>query len=256
MTHSASAGAPIALHGVAHAYAGPPRVEALAPIDLDIPAGQLTAVIGPSGCGKSTLLRILAGLVAATAGDARVGDEPVNGRPGYVAFQPQRDLLLPWRRALANATLGAEVAGVPRDDARAAAHALLERFGLAGFEDAWPALLSGGMRQRVALLRTFLVPRPALLLDEPFGALDAITRGGMQEWLQAVWATDRRTTLVVTHDVEEALLLADRVLVMSPRPGRIVVDRMVPLVRPRRTRTVTDPAFVALKRELLDALTP
>jgi ABC-type nitrate/sulfonate/bicarbonate transport system ATPase subunit len=177
-----------------------------------------------------------------------------NGHPGLVAYQPQHDLLLPWRRVLANASLGAEVAGVGRDLARTEAAARFNRFGLAGFERAWPAMLSGGMRQRVALLRTFLVPRPVLLLDEPLGALDALTRRSMQEWLQEVWTEDGRTVLLVTHDVEEALLLADRVLVLSARPGRVVLDRPVSFVRPRRASLVTDPEFVDAKRQLLEAL--
>jgi ABC-type nitrate/sulfonate/bicarbonate transport system ATPase subunit len=212
------------------------------------------AIVGPSGCGKSTVLRILAGLVVPTRGEATVEGQIANGRPGLAAYQPQRDLLLPWRRVIDNATLGAEVAGVPRERARRDAESRLARFGLAGFERAWPAALSGGMRQRAALLRTFLVPRPVLLLDEPFGALDAITRRAMQEWLEEVWTLDGRTVLLVTHDVEEALLLADRIVVMSARPGRIVDDVTVTFERPRRGALVTEPAFVATKRRLLDAL--
>lgn len=249
-----TSGAAISLRGLSHVYHGPPPVEALQGIDLDVAAGAFVAIVGPSGCGKSTLLRVLAGLTEPTAGIARVDGTSAIHHPGLVAFQPQRDLLLPWRRVLANATLGAEVAGLTRDDARRAAEGLVDRFGLAGFEHSWPSRLSGGMRQRVALLRTFLVPRPALLLDEPLGALDAITRREMQEWLQSVWAADGRTVLLVTHDVEEALVLADRVLVMSPRPGRFVGDYPVPLARPRGVDTVTRPEFVALKRDLLAAL--
>lgn len=249
-----TSGAAISLRGVSHVYPGATAVEALRGIDLDVAPGAFVAIVGPSGCGKSTLLRVLAGLTAPRAGAATVDGASAIRRPGLVAFQPQRDLLLPWRRVIGNATLGAEVAGVTRDDARRAAQGLLDRFGLAGFEHAWPSTLSGGMRQRVALLRTFLVPRPALLLDEPLGALDAITRREMQAWLQSVWAADGRTVLLVTHDVEEALVLADRVLVMSPRPGRIVADHPVTLARPRGVDTLTEPAFVAAKRELLGAL--
>ena len=247
-------GAPVSLQGIGHTYGGAVAVEAIAELDLDVAAGELVALIGPSGCGKSTLLRIIAGLVVPTRGTASVDGVRANGNPGLVAYQPQHDLLMPWRRVMANATLGAEVAGVTREDARAQAAARFERFGLAGFERAWPAALSGGMRQRVALLRTFLVPRPVLLLDEPLGALDAITRRSMQEWLQEVWTGDGRTVVLVTHDVEEALLLADRVVVMSARPGRIVTDRPIDFTRPRHTKLVTDPAFVAAKGQLLDAL--
>ncbi|MDZ7726736.1 MAG: ATP-binding cassette domain-containing protein [Dehalococcoidia bacterium] len=155
-------------------------------------------------------------------GVCRVGDKDTGGNPGHAAFMPQRDLLPPWRKALANATLGAEISGMPRGQARERATELFERFGLAGFEHSWPAQLSGGMRQRLALLRTFLQPKDVLLLDEPFGALDAITRREMHGWLQEVWARDQRTVLFVTHDVEEALVLSDTVHVMSARPGTLV----------------------------------
>jgi ABC-type nitrate/sulfonate/bicarbonate transport system ATPase subunit len=249
-----SGGVPVSLRGIAHAYAGVVPVEAIDEVDLELRGGEFVAVVGPSGCGKSTLLRILAGLVVPTRGEAFIGDARANGHPGLVAYQPQHDLLLPWRRVLANATLGAEVAGIPARDAQREAGARFARFGLAGFERAWPATLSGGMRQRVALLRTFLVPRPVLLLDEPLGALDAITRRGMQEWLQEVWSDDGRTVVLVTHDVEEALLLADRVIVMSARPGRVVAELPVEFARPRDKLLVTGPDFVAAKERLLDAL--
>jgi ABC-type nitrate/sulfonate/bicarbonate transport system ATPase subunit len=247
-------GAPVSLQGIAHVYGGETPVDAIARFDADIEAGQLVAIAGPSGCGKSTLLRIVAGLLVPSRGRACVGAHVVDGRSGLVAYQPQRDSLMPWRRVMGNATLGAEVAGVPRAQARHAAAARFERFGLDGFERAWPSSLSGGMRQRVALLRTFLVPRPVLLLDEPFGALDALTRRSMQGWLQEVWMEDGRTVLLVTHDVEEALLLADRVLVMSSRPGRLVDDVPVTFTRPRASTLVTDSDFVGLKARLLGAL--
>jgi len=247
-------GASVALRDIGHAYRGDVPVEAIAAFDADVAAGELVAIVGPSGCGKSTLLRVLAGLTVPTRGTASVGGVVANGHPGLVAFQPQRDLLLPWRRVLGNATLGAEVAGVPPEVARREATARFARFGLDGFARAWPSSLSGGMRQRVALLRTFLVPRPVLLLDEPFGALDAITRRTMQDWLQEVWMADGRTVLLVTHDVEEALLLADRVIVMSARPGRIVEELPVTFPRPRASTLVTELDFVAAKRRLLDAL--
>ncbi len=244
----------IELRGVTHAFAADPPVAVLDDVSLRVEHGRFVSLVGPSGCGKSTLLRMLAGLVVPDAGDALVDGAAVAGRPGRVAFMPQRDLLLPWRRALANATLGAQVAGVPADEARARAAALFERFGLAGFERAWPGQLSGGMRQRLALLRTFLMPRDTLLLDEPFGALDAITRRDMHEWLQDVWRADRRSVLFVTHDIEEALVLSDAVVVLSARPGRVVECVDVPLERPRTAHTTTTPEFAALKARLLSAL--
>lgn len=244
----------VAVAGVSHTFAGARPVAALDDVSLSVADGGFVAVVGPSGCGKSTLLRMLAGLIRPTSGSVRVGDVDVAGRPGHVAFHPQRDALLPWKRAIDNATLGAEVAGVDRSVARAQAAELMERFGLAGFERAWPQQLSGGMRQRVALLRTFLVPRPVLLLDEPFGALDAFTRRDLQQWLAEVWAEDRRTTLLVTHDIDEALLLADTVVVLSGRPGRVVAEIAVDADRPRNAASLLTPELVAQKAKILSAL--
>jgi ABC-type nitrate/sulfonate/bicarbonate transport system ATPase subunit len=210
------------------------------------------AVVGPSGCGKSTLLELVAGLQQPDAGSvvaAGAGDPA--GRRAACAYMPQRDLLLPWRDALGNAALALECQGVPRGEARSRAEPLFERFGLAEFERSRPAELSGGMRQRVAFLRTLLPGRPVLLLDEPFGALDAITRAAMQQWLAGALAEEPRTTLLVTHDVEEAVFLADRVAVMSARPGRIVATLDVELSRPRR---LTDARVVELRRTALEAL--
>ena len=226
--------------------AGPLAV--LAGVSLSVARGEAVAVIGPSGCGKSTLLRCLAGLERPSAGVAELD--------GGAAFMAQRDALMPWKRALANATLGAEVAGVARREARAHALALLGPFGLAGFERAWPGELSGGMRQRLALLRTFLTPSSTLLLDEPLGALDAITRRDLQGWVEERWLAEqpRRALLLVTHDVEEALLLSDRVVVLSARPGRFVAEVPRPWARPRPPALVLEADFVAAKADLLKAL--
>jgi NitT/TauT family transport system ATP-binding protein len=215
---------------------------ALAGIDLTLGAGAVTAVVGPSGCGKSTLLELVAGLQQPDEGE-------IVRRPA--AYMPQRDLLLPWRDALGNAALALECQGVARAEARRRAVPLFERFGLAEFERVRPAELSGGMRQRVAFLRTLLQGRPVLLLDEPFGALDAITRADLREWLAGALAEDPRTVLLVTHDVEEAVFLADRIVVLSPRPGRVVADFEVDLPRPR---SITDAAFTELKARALEAL--
>jgi ABC-type nitrate/sulfonate/bicarbonate transport system ATPase subunit len=230
------------------------NVEVLDRLDLDVAEGGFVGLVGPSGCGKSTLLRILAGLLKPSAGDARIGGRSIVGRPGHAAYMPQRDLLLPWRRALGNATVCAEITGMSRHEAEQQAEALFGPFGLAGFERAWPAELSGGMRQRLALLRTFLCGRDVLLLDEPFGALDAITRRDMHGWLQQVLQADRRTVLLVTHDVEEALILSDVVVVLSSRPARIIERMPVELSRPRTLDVVTSDTFVAAKSKLLSAL--
>jgi ABC-type nitrate/sulfonate/bicarbonate transport system ATPase subunit len=243
----------VEVRSLSHAY-GP--VTVLDGIDLDVAEGEFVAVLGPSGCGKSTLLKVLAGLVVPTSGEATIDGLDVRGRPGRAAYQPQRDALLPWRRVVANAALGAELAGVARADARAEAAELLARFGLGGFERAWPAQLSGGMRQRVAIARTFLVGRSPLLLDEPFGALDALTRRDLYGWLEEVWEADRRrpSALLVTHDVDEALTLADRVVVLSARPGRVVAVEPVAFARPRGPALLADPAWAAARTRLLAAL--
>ena len=227
-------------------------VTALEAVDLSVSHGQVLAVVGPSGCGKSTLLELVAGLQEPDSGALSVlGARSPAERRAACAYMPQRDLLLPWRDALGNAALALESQGVSRRDARRRAEPLFLRFGLEEFERARPAELSGGMRQRVAFLRTLLPGRPVLLLDEPFGALDSITRSAMQRWLADALAAEPRTVLLVTHDTEEAVFLADRVAVLSPRPGRVVAEIDVDLPRPRE---VTSPEFTALKRRALEAL--
>src|SRR5918992_1944503 len=219
-------------------------------------ANEVLAVVGPSGCGKSTLLELVAGLQEPDEGAVTVlGATAAAERRAACAYMPQQDLLLPWRDALGNAALALECQGIGRSEARRRAAPLFERFGLAEFESARPAGLSGGMRQRVAFLRTLLAGRPILLLDEPFGALDALTRASMQQWLAGALAEEPRTVLLVTHDVQEALFLADRVAVLSHRPGRVLEQLEVTLPRPRsRKAVVTDTAFAELERRALEVL--
>jgi NitT/TauT family transport system ATP-binding protein len=217
-------------------------VRALDGVSLRAAPHEVVAVAGPSGCGKSTLLELVCGLAAPDAGT--VAAEPA-------ALMPQRDGLLPWLTALDNAALALRVGGASRAVARAAAHEHFVAFGLEGFERARPGELSGGMRQRVAFLRTLLAGRPVVCLDEPFGALDALTRLNMQRWLADALEREPRTVLLVTHDVEEAVLLADRIVLLSPRPGRVVATFDVPLERPRHR---SDPDVVALRERALAAL--
>ena len=217
-------------------------------LDLRVRTGEIAAVIGPSGSGKSTLLNILAGLDRPTGGEVRVGGS------GAVAYMPQKDLLFPWRTIEDNAILGLEVAGAKKKTAREQVAPLFEEFGLGGFEYAYPAQLSGGMRQRAALLRTVAMDRPVLLLDEPFGALDALTRTQMQLWLAETWQRHGWTIVLVTHDIREAVFLADSVHVLSPRPARVTQRFEIDLPRPRNADTFASPEFARLERELLGAL--
>ena len=229
-------------------------VTALAGVTLHVEAGEFVALVGPSGCGKSTLLALIAGLEAPADGAIALHGDPDARRLGRVGYMPQRDLLLPWRTALGNAIAGLEAQGVPRAEAKRRARALFATFGLDGFERTYPFALSGGMRQRAAFARTVLAARDLLLLDEPFGALDALTRAGLQRWLLDIWGRLGATCLLVTHDVEEALLLADRVYVLTARPGRVRLERRVPLERPRRLEMLARPEIASLKAELLAAL--
>ncbi|MBI4280385.1 MAG: ABC transporter ATP-binding protein, partial [Armatimonadetes bacterium] len=203
-------------------------------VTLSARRGEFVVLVGPSGCGKSTLFNIIAGLVRPDGGAMALDGVPCVDARGFVGYMQQKDLLLPWRTVLGNAILGLEVRGVSWAEAVPRARALLVRVGLAEFANAYPARLSGGMRQRAALVRTVLCGTPILLLDEPFGALDAMTRLAMHGWLLRLWEEFRPTVLFITHDVEEALLLADRVYVFTARPGRIREVLDVPLPRPRR----------------------
>lgn len=237
--------------GLCHAF-GP--VEALREVSFFCPPETVTALIGPTGCGKSTILRVLAGLVRPTSGSSTVDGLSTIEAPGRCAYMPQGDSLLPWRRARDNTLLAAQIAHGDMAAARLRADALFARFGLAGFEDAWPAALSGGMRQRVALLRTVMADQPVLLLDEPFGALDAITRTDLQGWFGEVLATEPRTAVLVTHDIDEALRLADQVVVLSARPGRVAACIGLPTPRPRSALHVLEPDCAIVKRRILEVL--
>ncbi|HEX2912049.1 MAG TPA: ABC transporter ATP-binding protein [Chloroflexia bacterium] len=247
LNHDNSANARLKLQGLNKRFG---ELEVLRDISLEAGPGEFVTLLGPSGSGKSTLFNILAGLEKAESGQIWL-DDSTAGLKGKFAYMPQRDALLPWRSILDNVILGAELQGKSKKAARSEALALFPEFGLEGFEKSYPFELSGGMRQRAALLRTVLTHRPVLLLDEPFGALDALTRSNLQTWLLQLQAHLHRTILFITHDVEEALLLSDRIYVMSQRPARVVLVQEVTLPQPR---SVTSPEFVACKAGLLAAL--
>ena len=245
--------AAVAVEGLSHSFG---ELEVIGRLDLRVRPGEVLGVVGPSGCGKSTLLELVSGLREPTSGEVAVhGEGRPDSRLRSCAYMPQRDLLLPWLSAIDNAALALRNHGASRAAARRDAHPLFERFGLAGFERTRPGELSGGMRQRVAFLRTLLAGKPVLLLDEPFASLDAITRAEMQEWLAEALAAESRTVILVSHDVEEALYLSDRVVVLGPRPTREVDRLAAPAPRRRpRTETVTAPEFTAARERALAAL--
>jgi ABC-type nitrate/sulfonate/bicarbonate transport system ATPase subunit len=223
-------------------------------VSLHVRAGEFVSLVGPSGCGKSTLFSVIAGLIQPGSGRVEIGGTDTTGLAGAVGYMLQKDMLLPWRTVQDNVCLGMELAGVKRSAARSHAEPVLERCGLRGFESRHPDQLSGGMRQRAALARTLLLGRPVMLLDEPFGALDAQTRSALHDWLEDLGHDLGLTVLLITHDVEEAVRLSDRVYVMSHRPGRVLAEIAIDLPRPRGLGSVTTPHFARLKAELLGLL--
>ncbi|MFQ5341720.1 MAG: ABC transporter ATP-binding protein [Anaerolineae bacterium] len=245
----------LCIDGVSKAYEVDGRlVQILQGINLVVWPGEFVTLLGPSASGKSTLFNIIVGLEEPDEGVIRLNGEVVKKRTGRVAYMPQKDLLLPWRTVLGNVILGPEIAGVSREEATRRAQEIIPLFGLSGFENSYPSALSGGMRQRAALLRTFLFQKDILLLDEPFGALDALTRMELQEWLLKVWAQFQHTILFITHDVDEAVFLSDRVYVMTSRPGRVRDVVTVGLGRPRERSMETLPEFIRLRERLLSIL--
>jgi ABC-type nitrate/sulfonate/bicarbonate transport system ATPase subunit len=227
---------------------------ALEPTSLTIDDGSFVAIVGPSGCGKSTLFNVIAGLLQPDSGEVHLANQVVTGTSGHVGYMLQKDLLMPWRTVEDNITMAARLTrGVTSED-RTEARRVATQYGLGEFLRHYPHALSGGMRQRVAFMRTLVTRHPLLLLDEPFGALDAQTRLEMQQWLLQVWKQAQRTVLFITHDVDESIFLSDRVLVMSPRPGRIIADFANPLERPRSLDVLTDLRFVELKSRILHLL--
>jgi ABC-type nitrate/sulfonate/bicarbonate transport system ATPase subunit len=230
-------------------------VTALQGTDLDVPEGKFVSIVGPSACGKSTLLNLFCGLDKPDSGSIETPALGAGDLLGRVGYMPQQDLLMPWRTVTENASIGLECLGIDRGEARKRAGEHMARFGLNGFERSYPSQLSGGMRQRVAMLRTFLCDRKINLLDEPFGKLDAMTRASMQTWLLDYWQENRCTIVFVTHDIDEALYLSDVVHLMSPRPGRIILSVQVDVPRPRKySEVVTSPHFNELKSRLLATL--
>jgi NitT/TauT family transport system ATP-binding protein len=233
---------------------GARRFVALHDVTLSVAPGEFVCLLGPSGCGKSTLLGALAGHLKPTSGALRLAGQVIDGPQPERGLVFQQHTLFPWLSVLDNVAYGLKMRGVNRPDRHEQAKALLEQVGLAGFEDRYPSQLSGGMQQRVEIARVLINQPQVLLMDEPFGALDALTRLKMQELLVDLWTRLKTTVVFVTHDIDEALFLADRILVMSPRPGRIIDELDLSAQRPRRHDMLTTPAFSRLKRHCLDLL--
>lgn len=229
---------------------GGQALPAMADISFDVPQGRFISILGPSGCGKSTLFNIIAGLLTPSEGNVLLNGQSIIGQPGSVGYMLQRDLLLPWRTIGDNILLSRTLRGQSARSARPVMQELLSRCGLTNMAHKYPDQLSGGMRQRAALIRTLMTEKDVLLLDEPFGALDAITRADLQQLLLELWQRTGKTILFVTHDIEEAILLSDEVLVLSHRPGRLVERLPIPFARPRDQQLIFDPAFVDLRKHL------
>lgn len=243
---------------LAHVHASYPTAAGPLPVledlTLTVAAGEFVSIVGPSGSGKSTLLHVVGGLVVPDAGTVLLDGRDVSGTRGHISPMPQQPALLPWRSVLDNVLLGQEIAGTRDRTSLAQAHTWLGRVGLDGVADALPRTLSGGMAQRVAFLRALLSPHPLMCLDEPFSALDALTRAEMQRWLLDLWEETRRPVLFVTHNIEEALLLSDTVYALSRRPAHVLERVEVPFARPRVDEVIDSPEFIALRRHLTELL--
>jgi len=241
----------IEIQGISKSFHGAGGVlNTLQDINMSIGRGEFVSIIGPSGCGKSTLLNIICGLILPDSGKVVIEGRDVTGKRGVVSYMPQKDLLFPWRTVIDNVILGSIIEGSSVAETRERALELFGVFGLEGFEDCYPATLSGGMRQRAALMRTVLCEKPIMLLDESFGGLDAMTRRKMQVWLLSIWECFERSVLFITHDIEEAVFLSDRIYVLTERPANVGFEVIVDLPRPRN---VTSTEFIEIKKQLLEA---
>lgn len=237
-----------------HLGQGKATFEAVQSVDFSIAPGEFVCVLGPSGCGKSTLLGALAGHITPSGGSLELDGNAIKGPAPERGMVFQHHTLFPWKRVLDNVAFGLKMQGVAKHERRQQALEMLELVGLKDAAHRWPSQLSGGMQQRVEIARVLINKPRLLLMDEPFGALDAQTRLKMQELLLGIWGRIGTSVVFVTHDIDEALFLADRILVMSPRPGRIIEDLSVQFARPRRTELVTTPEFMRLKRHCLELL--
>lgn len=223
-------------------------------IHLSVKPGEFVSLIGPSGSGKSTLFQIIGGTLLADKGEVHINEQLVSGKTGHVSYMPQQSTLLPWYSVEKNIQIALEIAGVKKSDIQPLIHEALEQVGLLEYKDAYPHMLSGGMSQRISFIRALLAPQPLMLLDEPFGALDALTRLNMQKWLLEIWEKRRKSVLLITHSIDEALMLSDRIYVMSHSPANIVAEFTLPFSRPRDENIWTTERFGELKNEIYQLL--
>jgi NitT/TauT family transport system ATP-binding protein len=226
------------------------EVEVLKEIDIHIKKGEFISIVGPSGCGKSTLFKMITGILTEYRGEILIEGE--KNKDKIISYQPQKDLLLPWKTLYENATIPLEISGIKKEKWGMIINPLIEEFGLKGFENKYPHELSGGMRQRGGLLRSFLIDSDLMLLDEPFGALDTLTRSSIQGWLLKIWEKHNHSILFITHDIEEAIYLSDRVYIMSPRPGKILDEVKIDISRPRKKEIILSTKFLEYKSRILD----
>ncbi|WP_138751651.1 ABC transporter ATP-binding protein [Paenibacillus sinopodophylli] len=224
--------------------------EVLAGLTFSVADGEFVSIIGPSGSGKTTLFQVIGGLERPSEGEVWIGGKETTGQRGHISYMPQQSSLLPWETVAGNIELSLSISGIDRKEAKSSTQEWLERIGLQEYADAYPHVLSGGMQQRVSFLRALLAPQQLMLLDEPFGALDALTRLHMQQWLMSIWEQNRRSVLLVTHSIEEALILSDRIIVMSASPAVVLDEFIIPFERPRREEIWNDPRFNELKQHI------
>lgn len=229
---------------------GKQRLHVLNDISLSISVGEFVTIIGPSGCGKSTLFHLIGGLMPVDEGDILLHGKTINGERGHISYVPQQSALFPWRNILDNLLLAQEIAGTTNTNSKQEALNWLDKAGMAGFEKAYPHMLSGGMQQRVSFLRGMLAPQEVMCLDEPFSSLDALTRADMQRWLLDIWESYQRSVLMITHSIDEALMLSDKIYLLSSRPASILQVIDVPFKRPRQEELESDPLFLQLKQEI------
>lgn len=243
------------LKGIHHTFPGKKQqVSVLSDLSLHVNEGEFVSLIGPSGSGKSTLFHIIGGLISPTSGEVWLDGINVTGNKGLISYMPQQPSLFPWRSIESNVALSQEVAGEARAMALAKAREWLPKVGLGGYENELPHVLSGGMQQRVSFLRALLAPQELMCLDEPFGSLDALTRQSMQSWLLNIWEQNKRSILFVTHSIEEALFLSDRIYVLSNKPAHILEELVVPFERPRQESVTVQPDFHELRQHIQNLL--